>query len=152
MTRKRGSRTFPSPIDRLLSKCVEVDGCWHYTGRTERKGYARIRGEGGRKMYGHRIAYEFFVGEIPEGLSYDHLCENTSCPNPWHGELVPIGVNIRRASRGMGAVNRQKTHCPKGHPLEGDNLVRSAPGRICRTCRNEANRRYRARVAERNAA
>ena len=37
-----------------------------------------------------------------------------------------------------GRVNPQRTHCPKGHLLSEDNLVRSAlPYKQCRTCNNE---------------
>lgn len=141
------SRTYPPAIDRILARCEEHDGCWVYQGPTDRKGYVRLRENGGGKVFGHRATYEFFIGAIPDGMTFDHLCENTSCVNPWHGDLVPSLVNIRRASRGMAATNRNKTACPKGHPLTGDNLVPSAPGRICRECRKETNRRYRARRA-----
>ena len=41
-------------------------------------------------------------------------------------------------------LNSQKTHCPKGHLLEGDNLLKSElknGKRSCRICRNERNRK-----------
>lgn len=38
--------------------------------------------------------------------------------------------------------NTNKTHCPKGHPFAGDNLIRRKTGRRdCRQCKNAANRR-----------
>ena len=141
-------RQFPLAIDRLLGRCVETpNGCWQYTGPTDRKGYVRLR-RGDRqpgKVFGHRLTWEFFRGPIPDGLSFDHLCENTSCVNPWHGDLVPILVNIRRATRGTAVANRAKTHCPQGHAYTPDNLVASGRGRVCRACRNETNKRYRLR-------
>ncbi|HHX48340.1 MAG TPA: hypothetical protein GX718_13405 [Brevibacterium sp.] len=127
-------------------RCIETEsGCWEYQGSLT-NGYARLRGDGGRrKVFGHRLAWESLRGPIPEELTYDHLCQNRACVNPWHGELVPMLTNIRRATRGMAHLNRHKQACPQGHPLESDNLVRSAKGRICRTCRNETNKRYRSR-------
>ena len=143
---------YPAAIDRLLAKVrVNGDGCWIYQGALC-NGYARLRGDSRRKVFGHRLAWEHFVGPITDGLTYDHLCEVRACVNPGHGELVPMLVNIRRASRGMATANRAKTHCPLGHPLSGDNLVPSAPGRVCRECRKETNRRYRARRAGKVAA
>jgi hypothetical protein len=42
---------------------------------------------------------------------------------------------------GIGALNRLKTHCPTGHPYEGENLYRPARGgRMCRTCIKAGNR------------
>lgn len=137
---------FPAALERLLSRCVEVADCWIYTWPTDNKGYSRLRGDEKAKVFGHRFAWRELRGEIPDGLTYDHLCQNPPCVNPWHGDLVPDLVNIRRATRGMGYVNRSKTHCPASHPLIEGNLVASIPGRrICRICRNETNRRYRAR-------
>ena len=130
-------------IDRLLSRCIEVDGCWVYQWPTDSSGYVRIR-SGAGKAFGHRIAWEHFIGPWPEGLTFDHLCRNTSCVNPWHGEAVPLEVN---ASRNNNSI---KTHCPQGHPLSGDNLrfASNGYGRVCRICRAESSAAYRNRLKE----
>lgn len=46
-------------------------------------------------------------------------------------------------SRGKGGAHRAKTHCPKGHPYSGDNLIiqPSNGARKCRACRDAANAR-----------
>jgi hypothetical protein len=86
----------------------------------------------------HRVAYEHIKGPIPEGLVLDHLCRVTICINPNHLEPVTDLINIRR---GLGNVS--KTHCPKGHPYSGANLIilrrkdGHMSGRACRTCREE---------------
>lgn len=132
-------REYPPTIDRLLGRSVEIDGCWVYQGPTDAKGYARVRHEG-RKVFGHRYVWTFFFGEWPEGMTFDHLCKNTSCLNPWHGDIVPVAVNSARNS------NAAKTHCPQGHEYDGANLkTGNYKGRYCRTCSQEANRAYRAR-------
>ena len=52
------------------------------------------------------------------------------------------------------ATNAAKTHCPQGHPYEGDNLYVNPRGqRKCRECLREDKRRYYARRrADRAAA
>lgn len=129
-------------VERILDRSLEIDGCWVYQWATDAKGYARVRtGEG--KRFAHRITWEHFIGPWPDGLTFDHLCRNTSCVNPWHGDAVPLQVNSARNN------NSLKTHCPKGHPLSGDNLryASNGHGRVCRECRAESSRAYRARKA-----
>lgn len=89
----------------------------------------------------HRLAYEHFVGAIPDGVVLDHLCRNIVCCNPRHLEPVTIAENIRRGY----ALH---THCPAGHPLIAGNL-RKRPSRECRTCHNA---REKARAAAKRAA
>lgn len=37
-----------------------------------------------------------------------------------------------------------KTHCPKGHPLSGDNLIINSKGaRVCKTCQRDAQKAWR---------
>lgn len=52
----------------------------------------------------HRWAYEFLVGEIPEGLTLDHLCRNKACVMPDHLEPVTQAENHRRYRKLIGAV------------------------------------------------
>jgi hypothetical protein len=86
-------------IDRLADRVEIADsGCWIFTGAL-RNGYGALgagpRGSG--LVYAHRVAYEHFVGDIPEGLHLDHLCMTRSCVNPAHLEPVTQGENNRRA-------------------------------------------------------
>ena len=128
-------------LERLLSRVERrSDGCWQWTGATDGHGYGRIslgrRGDGHAKA--HRVAYEFYVGPIPDGLTIDHLCRNPSCVNPDHLEPVTHRENVLRGT-GFPARNAQKTHCKNGHPFDADNtLIREVPGRLphrqCRTC------------------
>lgn len=143
------------PVDRLLDQCVEdVDGCWVYQGALTPAGYVRIKVDG-RMTLGHRATWTAFRGDVPSELTFDHLCRKPACVNPWHGDLVPLSINVRRATNCMGMVNAAKTHCPSGHPYAGDNLLWSGDGRTrrCRLCRDAANaRRDAARKAARQAA
>ena len=116
-------------------------GCWTWTAARVWNGYGQFWLDG--KMHrAHRVCYELIKGKIPEGLELDHTCRNRGCVNPAHLEATTHRENLRR---GVSA-NRAKTHCPKGHPLSGDNLYVDPDGkRECRTCRAEHRRRYRAK-------
>lgn len=85
MTDLHPGRKRSSLRDRFLAKVQKTDGCWNWTGYT-RKGYGMIR-EGGRycrRLQAHRLAYEFFVSPIPNGMCVCHHCDNPTCVNPQH--------------------------------------------------------------------
>ncbi len=123
---------------------VQAGGCWLWTSKLNNVGYGTMKIFGGYAL-AHRLSYELFVGSIPEGLVIDHLCHNRACVNYEHLEPVTSRENILRG-KGLAAQNAVKTHCPKGHPLSGDN-VRYCAGRRrqCRTCSIESQRQGRRR-------
>lgn len=115
----------------------ELGPCWVYQGSSSsRYGTITYRSEGVEyRVMAHRLSYEYFMGPIGEGLQIDHLCRNTKCVNPTHLEPVTPRINSLR-SRGPAAINSAKTHCKRGHPLNGDNLVTQVDGRRnCKACR-----------------
>ncbi len=95
-------------------------------------GYATVYiggGRGAKKPYVHRYVYELLVGPIPDGFDIDHLCRVRNCVNPEHLEAVTHRENMLRGDT-LAAANAAKTHCPKGHALDG----RDTHGRYCTTC------------------
>ena len=110
-------------------------GCWLWTGEITRWGYAHLSYMG-RKLRGHRVAYELYKGPIPEGLELDHRCRQRSCVNPDHLEAVTRSENMRRSPLVM---RQHRTHCRHGHQYDG----RHTEGyRICRTCLRMAYQKY----------
>lgn len=93
------------------------------------------------KIGAHVWAWEQANGPVPEGMTINHICRVTKCVNVGHMELLTITDNNRYRAKAI-------THCPQNHPYSGSNVIykKNAHGnyqRICRTCRNEANRRKR---------
>ena len=57
-------------------------------------GYGEI-GDGKKIRKGHRVAYEAFVGQIPDGAFVLHRCDNPLCVNPEHLWLGNNADNMR---------------------------------------------------------
>jgi hypothetical protein len=95
-----------------------------------------------------RVAYEVFVGPIPEGLELDHLCRVIRCCNPAHLEPVTHAENMRRR------LWKRTTVCLHGHPWVPSNIKVFSDGRrTCLTCRTEWERqREKRRSAARRGA
>lgn len=135
--------------ERLLSK-VQVNpetGCWEWTARLFQGGYAQFKDSSDKNRGGHVVSYEIHIGPVPEGLVLDHLCRNRKCINPAHLEPVSQQINTLRGE-GPAAKNAVKTHCLKGHPLDGSNLFISQGKRQCRECHLERGRAHYANNLE----
>lgn len=139
-------RTAKPLKDRLLAKIAvaEGTGCWLWTGPLRPDGYVQIQVVGRGLVYAHRVAYEEWIGPIPEGLTLDHVhargCRHRHCMNPAHLEPVTHAENMRRSATTMRA------HCPQNHPYDEENTGRGAKGeRVCRICSRATKRRYKER-------
>jgi len=67
------------------SKVVKREGdkCWDWAGHTRWDGYGRFRHQH-KAVFAHRYSYELHHGQIPDGMSVMHTCDNPICTNPKH--------------------------------------------------------------------
>lgn len=130
---------------RLMERThVTDDGCWLWTGATDRHGYGKMN-YAGRTEQVHRIAYKVLGPEFDHALTLDHTCRRTSCWNPGHLDPVTQRVNNERNPDHPG----NRTHCPAGHEYTEDNTYRHPRGeRACRKCQDVSRRASRARRAK----
>jgi hypothetical protein len=136
----------PRNIDHFWAKVNKGEGCWLWSGKLNHAGYGRFT-LNKKCILAHRIAYETCIGSIPEGLVLDHLCRNRACVNPTHLEPVTRRENVKRGDYSMnGEHMRKRTHCPKGHPLSGNNLYFAPNGsRHCKLCRQVSYQKWQAK-------
>lgn len=91
----------------------------------------------------HRLVLEAFVGPAPEGQECRHLdgdCANAKLSNLQWGTRSEN--NLDKIEHGTH-INARKTHCPQGHPYEGDNLIKNANGsRACKKCTRRFQKEY----------
>lgn len=129
--------------ERVLTRIRHADnGCIETTYSTGSHGYGQIGWtEGGRchMKLTHRVAWTIANGEIPPGMTIDHLCRNRKCLNVEHLRLLTNAENA--SDNGF----RSRTHCPAGHEYAGLNLYVTPKGeRRCRACAKEHKARRRA--------
>ena len=118
------------------------NGCLEWTLSKDTQGYGRIKYMGKRRI-AHRISYEVHIGEIPEGMTVDHICFNIACVNPDHLQLLTHSENAKKQRSALSET------CARGHVFDAENTyIRPGYGngkRHCRKCNAAASRRYKQR-------
>lgn len=97
----------------------------------------------------HSLILEAFAGPRPAGAVARHLNGN---PSDNRVENLAWGTpkeNGEDMTRHGSSRNSRKTHCLRGHPFDGDNLIIDQLGRrICRQCKRIYQDRRNARRRE----
>lgn len=138
----RHERIFPmfEKLNKFYEKVKIVKvGCWEFTGSKDKKGYGIFSLN--KESRAHRVAWMLHFGPIPKGLSVCHSCDNPGCVNPSHLWLGTQADNMRDRDSKKRQWNIKKTHCIRGHALDGKNLIISKHGkRNCHKCKIEKDR------------
>ena len=120
-----------SELLRFMAKVVQFsDGCWIWIGARQTTGYGRWvrrRGEVGR--YAHRVAYEHFVGPIPEDLCVLHDCpagDDPACCNPAHLRLGTRTENQADMMRKGRSCRGERSGRAKLSPAQAIEIKRSS--------------------------
>lgn len=102
----------------------------------------------------HRLVLDAFVGLQPEGMEachFDDVKSNNVLGNlRWGTKSENTFDRVRNGNH----YSARKTHCDHGHPFDDANTYPrpGRKGRMCRTCRLAAKRRYNHRMSEKRAA
>lgn len=135
-------------LKRFWSKVIKTKDCWIWSACKNPFGYGTFYLK--KLMRAHRVSYEISYGSIPNNLTIDHLCRNTSCVRPEHLEAVTQRENVLRGNSLM-AINKKKFFCKRDHPLLGKNIYCRPlrKQRECRICREILRQRWELKQKER---
>jgi hypothetical protein len=133
----------------FLSRIIYTPRCWLWGGKINfRTGYGMFVFRG-VILSAHHASLLLFRGVRPargHQEHTDHLCDITFCVRPDHLVITSARSNILRSRTALAAINARKTHCLRGHPLSGENLVSCyLPRRVCKTCFRVHDREAKAR-------
>src|SRR5690348_13851884 len=113
---------------KFLQRIDKQDDHWLWTGGKLLNGYGTYSNKG----VVHRIAYEHWVGPIPDGYVVNQTCRVRLCVRPAHLEAVT------RSANQLHRWGSTETHCRRGHDMTGTNNRINAQGRReCLTCTKE---------------
>ncbi len=111
--------------------------CWLWTACLAANKYGHFwDGKRQQMIVAHLWLWEQENGPVPDGLQLDHRCRIYHCVRPSHLEPVTAQVNAQRSLTYLnGQHEREKTHCPQGHPYDEKNTMHKANNkRVCKTC------------------
>lgn len=138
--------------ERFESKFTRVsdDDCWVFQSADARRSGHRAFWADGRMRLAHRVAYELFVGPIPDGLCVCHRCDNPPCVNPAHLFLGTVADNnADRDAKGRGKLPPPGSGARRRGPTKHGTIT----GYVKHKCRCSdcfrANSEYRAQARRR---
>jgi len=127
---------------------IDKNGCWIWQRSRCSAGYGSTSIPAKPRYHtvmAHRLSYELFKGKIPPHHHIHHICKVKLCVNPEHLKLMREekhnGIHDNFSENNK--ERKARTHCPKGHPYKGNNLILSKENhRFCRTCMYAAYKKH----------
>lgn len=107
--RTRGTLSIKERFDKYIF--YSPDGCWYWIGYVCKDGYGRmniIQNERNFPVKAHRLAYQIYKGEIPDGMYVLHSCDNPRCVNPDHLSIGTQKDNIQDMFRKGRSRNQNR--------------------------------------------
>lgn len=92
----------------LVTVCPELGACWEWTGYRLHFGHGALRINYTRWRT-HRLAWDEFIGPIPDGLGVLHRCDNPPC---WNLDHLFLGTRDENRSDCLA----------KGRQAKGENV------------------------------
>lgn len=134
--------------ERFWSRVSKTETCWLWEGSKGSKGYGQL-GIQGKSVKAHRYSWSLANGEIPEGMTIDHICHVVACVNPDHLRLATQKQNCentrlsvmnktgyRGVSMDRGRYRAQVKHAGKKIYLGLYDTAEEA-GEVARKARND---------------
>lgn len=153
-------------VQRVKARCLIDDkGCWLWQGHKTPTGYG-LTSYRTRTGGIHRYMYQIANGVPLQHEEYVlHRCDVRNCCNPDHLFIGTQKDNNNDCAQKGRHYEGSKTHCERGHPLSGDNVIigrqhppKTGIKRTCKACqeihrnkpeeiikRRERQRRYKLR-------
>lgn len=129
MTPKDLVRFFSKVNVPTIGEELDYVNCWNWATRLNKDGYGLFTIKAKNKM-SHRIIYEHYKGEIPDGYVVHHKCYNKRCVNMFHLDMITHAENSSDAAR-----RRKSKYCTLGHEISGDNIhLRKSGQKSCLIC------------------
>lgn len=120
--------------------------CWDWQSSISPNGYGKFSIDN-YPHSAHVLSYKYFNSDFDSNLCIDHICMNRKCVNPNHLRQVTRAINNTENAGGTAAINKQKTHCSRGHEFSKENTQikkgKSGTYRRCKVC-EYAGKRARA--------